>query len=125
MAPLIPPTNPRYTKAEQIQSSTFTPNRFANSQPPVLFDIPCPDQTDGNPVCACQINCGDPNKEPVPGRPKLPAPCPAALELCAATPGCTPDIIESNPQKTWSTLKRPPSDEYVRRQVHSSWEGSC
>ena len=87
------------------QPRTFTPNR--NDEPAQLFDIPCPGQSDGNPVCACQISC-----------PKGSAPCEKAKNICKSKPDCID--FDVNPDKSWATLKRGPSDEEMRI---FEWEG--
>ena len=70
---------------------------FSKTTPPALFDTPCAGMTDGNPVCACQINCGSQ------------APCPKTDAVCNKVDGCFE--VATAPNNPWGTLKRAPSDE--------------
>ncbi len=95
LSPVLPDVNPMY--------SGVTPQRtFSESSPPdsPLFDIPCPGKTDGNPVCACQVNCQATGQS---------APCAKSISVCDSLSGCTQADV--NPQQTWATLKRSASDE--------------
>jgi len=120
LTPVIPATNPAHSSPRQSPPQTYTPGRYTTT--PALYDIPCPGETEGNPVCACQVNCGDINNEKFKksGREAEKAPCGRVKQLCDRVAGCDMTLIETNPQKTWSTLKRGASDAEMDM---FDWEG--